>query len=169
MSWKVETIRLTGKRHRERGMLCQDNTACRKQDGRQAIALVDGIGQTDVNAEFGKMIAKWMTSFLLENYEEIQKADDQTIAYNLMLRVERILYGGCKEFVVKKEELSSTLLGAAIDQEANSYCLIHLGDGIVAARSKNDKVFILSGPMNGKKSNETILSTSEGAMKYVKI
>lgn len=169
MNWRSESFRLTGKRHRENEIACQDHTASREQPGRYSISLVDGIGKTDINAKFGELMAEYINYFLQNNYEHIRETDEETIAYNLMLNVENILEQKCREFMVNKKELSSTLLGAVVDSETNTFCLIHLGDGVIAGRAKNDQIILLSKPLNGSLSNETVLSTSENALGYVKV
>lgn len=169
MRWSVESDQLAGSRHRKKEMLCQDSTACQMSDGRLAIALVDGIGKTDKSAWNSKEMARMISQFLLENYTDIQQSEEVVVSYNLMLQVEQQISRKSKEYEISKKELASTLLGVAIDPEAGTYCTIHLGDGAIAMQDEDDKIYLLSEPENGEWINETVLSTSEHALKHLKV
>lgn len=169
LKWEIDMEKLAGKRHRKRRMMCQDNTACLAQNCRQAAVLVDGIGQTDVNAKFGQVMADMTAAFLLDYFEEIRKAESREIAYNVMLRIERLISRKGKEYGVDKNELASTLLGVVIDPENDFFCCVHLGDGVIAVQTDQGEYRILSKTVNGRKSNETILTTSECALRAMEI
>lgn len=167
--WKGHAKTERGIRHRRNGMECQDYAEMKRTDDRISIALVDGRGDTDVNAKAVKRITKTLNEFMLVFFEEISQMDEKTIAYNLMLQVEREIGEMSKEYEVANEELASTLLAFCIDEKKGKYCAIHLGDGVIALKDNRDTIQPLSMPTNGISSNQTILSTSEDAMSFVKI
>lgn len=167
--WKLWKQSLRGKRHRKKEMMCQDQYACKKADGRLSVALVDGIGATDVNAKAGKRVAELTAAFFLEQAEHIKKADEYTIAYNLIKQIQRLLDQMSQEYGVNVKELSSTLLEIYIDPQEGRYVAVHLGDGIIAALDEEQKIRIISRPQNGRKLNETVLTTSDTALGNMRI
>lgn len=167
--WDIESREVTGSRHKEKGLLCQDSTACQVAGGRLAISLVDGIGRTDKSSKNSRTMAMLINQFLLDNFEKIQSADESLVSYNFMLQIEEELLKKSKEYEIDRNELGSTLLGIVIDPEAEVYCMLHLGDGVIAIQTEKDKIYLLSEPENGRKLNETVLSTSERALKHLRV
>jgi serine/threonine protein phosphatase PrpC len=167
--WKLWGQSLRGRRHRKKEMMCQDQYACKTADGRLSVALVDGIGTTDVNAKAGKRVAELTVAFFMEQAEHIKESDEYTIAYNLMKRIQRLLDQMSDEYGVHVKELSTTLLGIYIDPGEGRYVAVHLGDGIIAAWDGNQKIRVISKPQTGRKLNETVLTTSDTALGNVRI
>lgn len=169
MEWSVESGSVKGKRHEERGLSCQDSTAFQNENDTMSVSLVDAAGKTDKSAENGKCVAAFLNEFLIKNYKKIQMEDKNTIAYNLMLQIERLLLKNRNVYRVPKEELASTFLAVAIDLKKETYCMIHLGDGAIAIQRKNQEICLESKPCNGSNIRETPLTITENALKYVKI
>lgn len=167
--WDIESKELVGSRHREKGLLCQDSTACQVAEGKLAIALVDAVGTTDTSSKNSREMATLINQFLLEHFDMILTSDENTVSYNFMLQIEQRLSQKSKEYELDKKELASTLMGIVIDPEEGTYCMIHLGDGAIAAQEKSGKVYLLSEPENGRKLTETVLSTSEHALGHLRI
>lgn len=167
--WDIESKELVGSRHREKGLLCQDSTACQVSDGRLSIALVDAVGKTDTSSRNSREMATLINRFLLENFDMILTSDENTVSYNFMLQIEQTLSQKSKEYELDKKELASTLLGIVIDPGKEKYCMLHLGDGVIAVQEESGKVYLLSEPENGRKMTETVLSTSEHALGHLRI
>lgn len=68
-----------------------------------------------------------------------------------------------------EKELASTLVICCVNEKKKTFCALHLGDGFIAIENKRGGIKILSHPTNGIKRNETVLSTTEMALKYVKV
>lgn len=158
----------TGIRHMERGMKCQDAIGVKMDGNRICMALTDGRGDSDANAKTMNKVVCFLQEFLLDYYEDIFVRDDTTVAYNILFLLGDLLEREAKKLQVAKSELASTLLAFIIDPKKQSYCAIHLGDGLIALQDSMGKVRILSEPLNGNE-HETILSTSEYALKYLKV
>jgi len=167
-NWKHQVKIEKGLLHEMRGMQCQDFAEVKEENEKISIALVDGRGNTDYNAIAMKKITKTLNNFMLAHFEEIYRCGKENISYNLLLRISRVIDAMSEEYQVERKELSSTLLAFCVDEETERYCAIHLGDGVIAAQSLADEIQILSEPTNGEKLNETVLSTSEFARKYLK-
>lgn len=158
-----------GIRHERRGMKCQDYVEMEKRDNKISISLLDGRGDTDVNAQAVKSIAKILNDFMICFFDEICTMDDKIIAYNLMLQIERKMGELSEEYGVNYEELASTLLAFCIDEQQKKYCAVHLGDGVIAVKDNSETIELLSLPLNGMSRNQTILTTSEKVLEYFKI
>jgi len=158
-----------GIRHEKQRMKCQDYAEMEQRNGRISIALLDGKGNGDVNALAVKNIAKILNDFMLSFFDEIYTRDDNAVAYNLMLQIERKIGELSKEYEVNYEELASTLLAFCVDEQKKQYCAVHLGDGVIAIEDCSKTIEILSLPINGINKNQTILTTSQNALENVKI
>ena len=167
--WDIESRELVGSRHKEKGLLCQDGTACQMAEGRLAVALVDATGKTDTSSKNSRGMAQLLSHFLLEHYEDIRHSDEEDISYNLMCRIEKEILEKSQEYGLDKQEFASTLLGLVIDTSSEAYYMIHLGDGLIAVQDEKENIYQLSEPENGRKLKETILSTSEIALKHLRI
>ncbi|MFQ9514721.1 MAG: protein phosphatase 2C domain-containing protein [Eubacterium sp.] len=165
--WNCYMKKKTGKRHQIRKMLCQDRVAYKQSGNRQSIALVDGVGDNDINILAGEKIADAINDFLLNEFDEIMKEKEENVTYTLLIKMQRIIEKLMSEYNFPKEQFSSTILGVCIDLEKELYCAVHLGDGIILFRNKEIK--ILSYPTNGLFSNQTVLSTSETAINNIKL
>lgn len=165
--WQYEAKCITGRRHREKGLLCQDRVAYREKGQHQVIVLVDGIGKTDRNIIAGEKVAEYTAEFLIERFDEIMLDTPENIRRELLRGIHYIIGNLMVEFEMSKTEFASTVLAVCIDQKTKQYCGVHLGDGIILNRS--DCLEILSYPMNGWKKNQTYLTTSENAVKEMKV
>ncbi len=167
--WKVSVQSRKGERHKKQLLECQDQYDYQLRESEISMALVDGIGTTDINSMAGKRVARLLSDFLVEYKKEIKNTQPDEIAYNLMLRVQRLIDDMSMEYDVDRKELSSTLLGFYADIEENYYIAVHLGDGVIATYDKAENTEILSEPHNGEYINQTILTTSESALGNIRI
>lgn len=169
MEWKMWVRSLRGTRHRKKGMMNQDQYFCEKRGNQISVVLVDGIGKTDITAKAGKRVSELTATFFHEMSEFIREADEYTIAYNLVRRVQRLLDQMSKEYHVEQRELSSTLLAIYLDPEEDYYVACHLGDGVIAVSEDNQKIHIVFEPQKGVRPNETILTTSDTALGNMRV
>lgn len=160
-----------GIRHENNHLACQDYADVAWDGRKVSIALADGQGKTDINAAAMVEIVNKINEFLLTWYERMIDWNEEVpvIVENFMLQIRRLIEQMSSRWNVTYRELSSTLLGCCIDFETNTYCAVHLGDGVILVKNKYKELEVLSEPFNGIKENETILSTSENTLRYVKI
>lgn len=156
-----------GEYHKKNQMECQDRIAYKNEGNRQAMALVDGSGETDCNTVAGKMVADALVNFLLTSFDRIKGETKYNIGNSLMREVYDIIFGLMKEYHLPADEFRSTLLGVCIDQEKGEYCAIHLGDGVIVGRE--DQYKIISYPFNGVREGETCLTLSDHVLEKMKL
>jgi len=185
--WCVSGMTETGSRNREAGLGCQD-AICHEESGSvKAIALADGTGETEFAEKGAYYSARVLARLISKNFDELWEMDDKLIQFNVITNVRTELYGRCDEYGVRIEEMHSTLLGLAVDEESGNFIAVHLGDGRIEAeeRSKNGRVEAgnatewnsesdmiirtISFPENGLSRNRTYLTSMCGAGKHVRI
>lgn len=165
--WEFTGSCTTGRRHERQGMLCQDRVSYSHNGMRQAIALVDGIGQTDKNVLAGTRIADYVADFLNTQFGVVMTEKVQDIKFLLLRGIYRIIESLMTEFELPKEEFASTFMGVCIDHGQKKCCAVHLGDGIILHRDTDWDV--LSYPVNGLGRNQTYLTVSEDALRKMKL
>ncbi len=148
-------------------MLCQDRLSCRQEGNKTAATLVDGIGNTDLNAVSGEKIAGAITKFLICNFDDIMKAPADIISTALMKEIYEIMETMMTDYHINAKECASTFMCICIDDSTKRYCVIHLGDGIIMC--KKSEWSILSRPQNGRQGNETYLTVSKNVQRQIRV
>lgn len=145
---------------------CQDRAAYKEKESRQAIAMVDGAGQTNWNPIAGERIANLVTEFMIEHFEDILYETKTYVGRILMKQIYDCIFIMMNHYDQPAKEFNFTILGACIDHGKGTYCTIHLGDGVIVSGGKNRRV--ISYPYNGKNENETCLVLSDQALRNLK-
>jgi len=165
--WNCYMKTRTGRRHNSKGLICQDRVGYKKQGSLQAIALADGIGETNLNIIAGEMIVQCVVDFMLKNFYNMKFTDRKDIAYSIIIYANRIMNKLSKQYNMDKIEFSSTILAVCLDNITNQFFTFHLGDGIIL--TKNDKISVFSYPENGYHKNQTFLTSSYDAVDRMRI
>ena len=164
--WEYYGITKTGLRHQEKNLLCQDRVSYKENGHRQAIALVDGIGQTNKNVLAGDQIAEYLTDIMVSQFDKIMEQEQVEMNRWLLKDIYRIIENLMQEFSMPKEEFASTIAVIGLDHDRNAYCALHLGDGIII--TMNDEIEVISYPENGFCTNQTYLTISENALQKLR-
>ena len=138
-------------------------------DYRQVIGLVDGSGDTDVNVIAGEKVVDVMTNFLMEHYEKCMEWSRKAINEELLHLIREEIEKVSDRYGISSGELKSTIAVVCIDHELDSYCAVHLGDGIIIGIEEGNVPVPISYPLNGYTRNETYLTTSKDAVKKMKV
>lgn len=165
--WKCYGAYMEGEYHKQNHMECQDRIAYRGEGKRQAIALVDGIGDTDYNSMAGERVAETVVEFLLRSFDKIRTDTKYNIGNSLMREIYDIIFEMMKQYNLPATEFNSTLMGVCIDSESGEYCAVHLGDGVIVCKEEQDR--ILSYPFNGVREGETCLTLSDHVLEKMKL
>ena len=156
-----------GERHKERNMQCQDRMAYRENGHRQAIAMVDGVGETDWNPVAGERVAGVVAEFLLDHFEDVPRENKYRLGNVLMRGIYDVILETMEQCQLPAREFNSTFMGACIDHDTGRYCLVHLGAGVIISGGADERV--LSYPFNGVGEGETCFTLSERALEKMKI
>lgn len=167
--WHYDTYSIPGNLHNRQTIPNQDRYCCLENHSTYCAVLADGSGKTALNSLAGARVTSVLAHYLLKHEHRIRDADQQTVAKNIMLQIQRTLDSFCAEYPVDQKELSSTFLALQVNVIDETYILMHLGDGVAAAGFQDHTIQILSRPENGNRLNQTILTTSETALGNLRI
>lgn len=155
-----------GEHHRSQNLVCQDRAAYKEKGSRQAIAIVDGIGQTNYNPLAGEMIANVVGEFLMDYFEDILTEMNHHVGTILMKKIYDTVFELMKKYGLPAKEFDFTLMGACIDHKSGKYCTVHLGDGAIVCGGEKPR--IISYPFHGMVETETCRVLSDQVLKYLK-
>lgn len=165
--WEITAVRRAGRYHEERGEVCQDSIAYARGNGNTAIVLADGAGSCS-RAEDGARIAAEVTAqSLVQVAEELETMEDADVRYHVLMTVRMALDKYCWAEDVYLKDVGSTLLAAVAT--ASKILIIHLGDGWIAQTDEKQKHSILSLPENGRRRNQTYLTSMIPVMEHVRV
>lgn len=166
--WTVYSASLLGSKHEEKKLLCQDRVCYRSSSSRQVIALADGISQQDLNVIGVEKILGILCDRFANGDVDIINGTTEEIKYDVIISIQRELEELAEQYEVEKSVFASTLLLVCIDFTNNIYCTVHLGDGIILYKPSLEYE-ILSYPENGLNRNQTYLTNSPNAYRYLKV
>lgn len=167
MHWDVTAVRRAGTYHETRGEACQDFTAFAQSGTTTAIALADGAGSCS-RAEDGARIAAEITAQILaRDAQQLETLEDQDIRYHVLITVRMALDKYCWDEDVYLKDVGSTLLAAAATE--HTLLVIHLGDGWIAQTDDEQNRTFLSLPENGRRRNQTYLTSMIPVMEHVRV
>ena len=114
-----------------------------------------------------KAVVEYINENQLSALEKREFPDE--ISFEVMKVIRTELNKMAEEYEEDKKEFSSTLLVVVINLTDGKYALIHLGDGCVVGKTKDNEIKMISAPDNGITRRYTWLTTSENALMHLKI
>ena len=133
----------------------------------EVMALADGAGSCS-RAEDGARIAAEITAQLLaRDAQQLESLEDTDIRYHVLMTVRMALDEYCWDEDVYLKDVGSTLLAAAATQ--NNLLVIHLGDGWIAQTDDAQNRTFLSLPENGRRRNQTYLTSMIPVLEHVRV
>lgn len=166
--WKKNSVCRVGKRNREKGILCQDRVYYAEKDAIQVITLADGAGEDSFAGVGAERSCQVLGKLLADHYETLFVMEEPYVRFNIAANVKTELYSLCDRYGVRIEQLKSTLLGIAINNQTNTFIAVHLGDGRIDVCSKGKKRTI-SCPENGGNRRQTYLTSMKDMGKHLRI
>jgi len=152
-----------GRVHAFEGTACQDAVASRMERGIGAIALCDGAGSLAHAAEGGRAMADSISRKLIERFGEYLRMQARDIAEEVAGCIRETVDGLAARHSAERDGFGSTLLAVCCEAASGRYVALHLGDGVIAARSEDGSVRTLSFPDSGREAHSTYLTTSSDA------
>ena len=165
--WKIAQGAARGKSHILHGTPCQDKTFCCQRGGCTVAALADGAGSAKLSHYGAEVAVKTSALYISEHFDELFAAErNEQISAQLMQHVLQALQVRAQELNCGEQDLASTLLVAAL--KGCRYLFLHLGDGLIV-HSGVDSAEVASPPENGEFANTTIFTTSQNAVKHLRV
>ena len=155
-----------GSSHLKSGKPCQDNFYSASKKKTIVVALGDGAGSCSQSEIGSELCTKYITEFLLINFNEIYNKDKKEIAKVLVSQLQEELNLKAEELNISIKDLSSTLLFVAVKN--NKFIAGHIGDGLIGTfHESGAKVF--SRPENGEHGNETFFISQKIALNHFRV
>lgn len=145
-----------GRSHVRDGIPCQDKVQYRNRKGVSAIALADGAGSCSQSEIGASVLVQRICDELTEHFDFCWEEDLKAVQDLLIGRIRKTLSVAAAELLCAVEDLSSTLLAAAVS--GDRFFALHIGDGVIGCM-RDGEAEVLSGPMNGEFKNQTYFTT----------
>ena len=162
---------ITGKRNLERRAGCEDTIYIDRTPQIKFFGLADGQTGKRYCCEGGKEVLGAIFQFVADKgitqMSQYEYVDELQYELGRLARDTISKLSLTKE--VEKTEFASTLLVLAYDIQTGDYVIIHLGDGGIVVRNKDDEIYMLSQPENGLTTNYTWLTTSQESLHHIRI
>jgi hypothetical protein len=164
--WVPASAAVIGSGHEAKNLPCQDYAAGKRRKGATAICLADGAGSAMRSDKGAECCVETVLDYLCDYFDELFSYDKSVIASGILTAVLRELQLMANSVDANIKEFASTLLFAVVKD--NKLVAGHLGDGVIGYDQKNS-IKVLSHPVRGEFANETIFTTSNGAVDKFKI
>ncbi len=167
---KLAHISLAGRKHRERGLRCEDASLSVCKHGVSVVCLSDGAGGSQyTHAEIGaKCIVKTITDLLTRHFDAFYYDNRENLVRNIIISAVQaeIAIKGNDKGNLRMEELSATMMFCAV-KDRRMICG-HIGDGMIA-RVSGSGLSPITLPQNGENASSTYFVTIRDAQNYLRI
>ncbi len=165
--WNSIRCEVQGRSHIQKNIPCQDKTYSICINGVRTIALADGAGSAKLSHFGAEDVVKYVCYIMSTKFDDYFLEECATsVKEELLENIRKSL----KELSIKKEcdikDLASTLLFVSIKDD--KFILSHIGDGVIGYL-ENGELKIASQPENGEFINTTVFTTSNDAIKSMKL
>lgn len=136
-----------GKMHEKEKLACQDAVTGAVKNGVMVITGADASSENDFGKRGAEVAADTLKKLFLDYFDELYEMEKKDLQYNLIIQVRKRLYELCEEFNISLNDVKSTLMAFAYDRPTKRAIMVHLGDGYIVAKMKN-QYRIVSYPEN---------------------
>lgn len=160
--WKTAGCAVTGEKHRQNQLPCQDQVASLEDQSFHAIALADGAGSAKHSEEGALLVVREALQFLHDHFEACFESNAY-LKIDCLDYLQQSLEKYAEEKSCAVRDLYSTLMLIAVKD--NRLIGLHIGDGVMGS-VKNDEIHVFSKPTNGEFLNETVfVSLAQAGLK----
>ena len=165
--WHFAECAVTGRRHRAADLPCQDKTHACESHGTAVIALADGAGSAAFSQEGAETVCREIAMVFSSSFDAFDAEIDGTLVkQQILARLRTALAARADECASSVDALASTLLAVAV--KGDRFILLHIGDGVIGCLHDN-RLVVLSQPVNGEFINTTVFVTSPEATDTMKL
>ncbi|WP_297632368.1 PP2C family serine/threonine-protein phosphatase [uncultured Clostridium sp.] len=165
--WKMVSYEACGRGHLKENIPCQDKTLQRRERDIALIALADGAGSCSKSDLGADIVTKYGAEIVKDNFDEfIKEENGMKVKKKIIDLLLKELENKSVELKCSIKDLSSTFLLVCVRGE--EFFIGHLGDGVIGVL-KEEKLKVISNPVNGEFINNTVFVTSSLAYKYMQI
>lgn len=165
--WKMVSYEACGRGHLKENIPCQDKTLQKREGNIALIALADGAGSCSKSDLGADIVTKYGAEIIKNNFDEfISEENGMKVKKRIIELLLKELENKSVELKCNVKDLSSTFLLVCIKNE--KFFIGHLGDGVIGVL-KEEKLKVISNPVNGEFINSTVFVTSNLACEYMQI
>ena len=169
MNTNVGAVTLTGQKHINRGVPCEDSSIAVIANGVSAVVVADGAGSKQyTHARFGsEACVKTIADLLTEHFDALYNENREAAIRSLIIARIHVAFADLiKEMELESiEQLSCTLLFCAVKDRR--VLAGHIGDGLIV-RISSDGISPLTMPQNDM-AGHTYFVTANHAADYLRI
>ena len=148
-----------GKCHERLNMACQDAVCGKEKNGVIVVAAADASSDSNYGKKGAEIAVESLLHLLLTYFEEIYKMEKEDIQYNAIVQVRKKQYEFCKREGIQLEDVKTTFMAFAYDKKTKRTILLHLGDGYIVVKRK-EEFRIISYPKNGGNIYRTYMTST---------
>ena len=158
-----------GTRHLQAGQENEDRITVRARGGITAAVLCDGAGSADFGAAAADLTGRVLARLLTEEFDALYESDPDLARSRAIREVEQALLDHSRAQGIEPRMLACTILAAAAAEDGRCLCL-HLGDGIIFHRNREDpRLRVVSCPMTGLVPHSTYLTMNCDMSRYLRL
>lgn len=165
--WKISSILCTGDYHKGNGTSCQDRVGWRQNGWVTAICLSDGAGSCMYASEGAEIAVESILKVLTEDFDTLFEIDENALRFHILMSVRTEMDRFCREKDTDFTQLGATIVAVAVSGQ--KMITVHLGDGWITDCADTEKLHISSLPENGRRRNQTYLTSHIPATKHIRI
>lgn len=166
---KVAAVTLMGRKHRQRGIPCEDNSMAVERNGVSVVVVSDGAGgKAYTHARIGSQcVCEAITNLFCDHFDAIYSENREAAVRALIVAaVHSRMADAIKELKLDSlERLSATMLFCAVKDRR--MMVGHIGDGLVVRISPSG-ISPITMPQNGTEASSTYFVTVPHAADYLR-
>jgi len=167
---QLQHLSLAGRKHRDKGVPCEDASLSVSQNGVSVVCLSDGAGSSQyTHADVGaKCVVQTICELMLKHFDAFYYDIRESVVKNVLIAaIQSELTIKAKEMsLAGMEIMSCTMLFSAV-KDTRMICG-HIGDGIIA-RVSGSGMQPITLPQNGEVAASTLFVTLPDAQNYLRV
>ena len=166
----VAHVSLAGRKHRDKGLACEDATCSITQNGVTVVCISDGAGANQyTHAELGsKCVVQTVCELMSQHFDAFYYEARESVVRNILIAAVQaeLTILADEHSLPGMECMSATMLFCAIKDSRVIFG--HIGDGIIVQISGSGLQFVTL-PQNGEDASSTYFVTLPYAQDYLRV
>lgn len=150
-----------GSHHEKEGKENEDSAIILSTGNNRVFSVLsDGCGSSMYGKKTSECTVETVMRFFLNNKTDVFDQDNQIELRRLIFDIQENLSKEADKYKTNLSEMMGTLIVLGIDLKARRFFIIHVGDGLVARKNRNEEWKIASLPENGVTDQYTYFCNS---------
>lgn len=160
-----------GTYHETRNECSQDTVLCKKDSDILFYGIADGQSGREYSNIGGEEVLKCIYHYIKKKTIEglVQYEYKDEIQYEILRLIRDRLGELSIEYSADIEEFSSTIVVLTVNSNTGNYVILHIGDGGIIAKRRDQNIDVISKPENGITKKYTWLTTNSELLAHIRI